>query len=446
MKRLAAHAIKGGIHYTAAASDNELLFMRTVLAKRLEKRPANAGLQVGAQYATGCAALALGRESDALELITASSEASGAMYAAISARAGTQVSFTFRGAQLSGPSGPPGYNAGPLSWVAATCVALALGRHDVVSVLAAVPVPVLEQAPGERDACWARLAYALQALLAEEDVGPPLTEFARLSQPQHLSIAAPDSVARYASARWHDARHRRQRPGWLRQELAGAAPGSQAGPLPRQGSGRPGRSHRSLGFRHGGAGGGSWPHVERGVRLHAAVAARKALVSRSFEVYSVPPARLQATLGSRSRKLKQEMDLGDDEQSNAALDLIERGATDADGPSAIHGFERLCAHLGKQLPNGNLSPAQYRFMATIDAALEKRGFPILLSTLMLEGAPMPLRRRMTSRASATWTPKGSRRPQHGSRAMSWWTTIRRSTVRCTTSRTGSSMRRRGATC
>ncbi len=169
-------------------------------------------------------------------------------------------------------------------------------------------------------------------------------------------------------------------------------------------------------------------------------------MSRSFEVYSVPPARLQATLGSRSRKLKQEMDLGDDEQSNAALDLIERGATDADGPSAIHGFERLCAHLGKQLPNGNLSPAQYRFMATIDAALEKRGFPILLSTLMLEGAPMPLRRRMTSRASATWTPKGSRRPQHGSRAMSWWTTIRRSMVRCTTSRTGSSMRRRGATC
>lgn len=69
MKRLAAHAIKGGIHYTAAELDNELLFMRTVLAKRLEKRPANAGLQVGAQYVTGCAALALGRESDALELI-----------------------------------------------------------------------------------------------------------------------------------------------------------------------------------------------------------------------------------------------------------------------------------------------------------------------------------------------------------------------------------------
>jgi hypothetical protein len=113
-------------------------------------------------------------------------------------------------------------------------------------------------------------------------------------------------------------------------------------------------------------------------------------MSRHFVIYSVPPKRLKAELGSCNAVLKIEMKLGKDRQSKAVLALIDGARLNFDAPTLIHGFERLCSHLGQQLPNGNISPAPYSYMDEVDNAITQREFPLLLSTLMMAGAPVQL--------------------------------------------------------
>jgi hypothetical protein len=84
------------------------------------------------------------------------------------------------------------------------------------------------------------------------------------------------------------------------------------------------------------------------------------------------------------------MDLGDDPQSQGVVDLIDGATSKQDAPTLIHAFERLCAHLGRRLSNQDLSPTQYSYMDVVDQALQQRGFPLLLSTVLMEGPPIAL--------------------------------------------------------
>jgi hypothetical protein len=120
------------------------------------------------------------------------------MFAAITARPDTSVSFPFQGTLSSGPSGAPGFAAGPGSWLADVLLAIALRRSDVLEILVEVPVRVMEQAPGTVDPFQAQLAYASQAFLQGEDVDEPLAEFERLSRPENVRIASPQVVNRFA--------------------------------------------------------------------------------------------------------------------------------------------------------------------------------------------------------------------------------------------------------
>jgi hypothetical protein len=183
--------------YKDPSVDSEHQFIQDKLSAQLEKAPAASGRHVSRQTMIVAGAHLLGRTDDARTLLNVSCDCAGAMFAAVAAPAGTTVTFPFQGGELSGPSGPPGYNSGPSPWVTAVLVAVALRRADTLATLRSVPVSILEQAPGERDRCFSHLVYAFQAFFAGEDIQPPLTEFERLSQPGELKVATPAILRRF---------------------------------------------------------------------------------------------------------------------------------------------------------------------------------------------------------------------------------------------------------
>lgn len=196
MIRVKSHQYKG--RYTDALVDAALQFARTDLSSRLSDDPVEAaGVHTKANLTEAGGAVACSRERDALELLQVSCDCAGALFAAISAPAGSQVTFPFRGAAISGPAGKPGYGTGPAAWVTSLLLASALGRADAVATLTAVPAQLFQEAPGERDECFYHLVYAFQAFFLDEDVAEPLAEFERLSRPEHLKVATPRILERF---------------------------------------------------------------------------------------------------------------------------------------------------------------------------------------------------------------------------------------------------------
>jgi hypothetical protein len=176
--------------------ERDLRFAREKLVSRLEGRPAACGMQVRAQFIRACAAHHQGREEDALELLMASCETTGAMFAAISARPDTEVTFPFRGRNLSARSGPPDHHASPISWVTNLALALALRRSDVIDILVEVPARILEQA-NQHDTCFAHLVHALQSFLSDEDPDESLTDFEHFSKPAQLERVSSEFASRF---------------------------------------------------------------------------------------------------------------------------------------------------------------------------------------------------------------------------------------------------------
>jgi hypothetical protein len=197
MMQVVSHQFTG--NHLDREVDAELEFIRTKLAVRLQKKPVAAGAQISGQFIAACGAYHLGRTNDALELLNTCCDGAGALFAGIAAPANTTVTFPFRGATLAGPSGPPGFGAGPGPWATALLLAQALRRKEVVDIVLAVPVSVLSAAPGERDACFAHLAYTLQAFFGDEDFNEPLAEFERLSRPENLTVSTPLGVESFRS-------------------------------------------------------------------------------------------------------------------------------------------------------------------------------------------------------------------------------------------------------
>jgi hypothetical protein len=108
-------------------------------------------------------------------------------------------------------------------------------------------------------------------------------------------------------------------------------------------------------------------------------------------VYSVPPEELRRALGSRSTDLKKAMGLGKDPQSAAAERFIDAGAVTGGDPGVrIHAFEKICAHLGRLLPNGSVSPVRLEFLDVVDEELQRLGFALSLNGLIYGGGPLGL--------------------------------------------------------
>lgn len=195
MIHVSSHAYSG--NFSNGEVDSELAFVRERLGKQLAKGPTKFGGHPARLTADASGASHLNRSHDAARLLDASCDCAGAMFAAVAAPAGTAVTFPLQGAELSGPSGPPGYGCGPGAWTTAVLVAVAARRADTLSTLLSVPVSILEQGPGEHDRCFPHLMYAVQAFFAGEDIEPPLTEFERLSQPGELKVATPAILRRF---------------------------------------------------------------------------------------------------------------------------------------------------------------------------------------------------------------------------------------------------------
>lgn len=191
-----SHQFKGT--YPEKLVDSSLAFARNELGSRLSDNPSEAGgVHADAQLTRAGGAFSCGRPKDALELLHASCDAAGALFSAVAASPGTKVTFVYRGTPLTGPAGAAGFGCGPGPWITSLLVAAALGRADTVRALVQVPAQLLSSAPGERDACFLHLVYALQALVHGEDVTAPLAEFERLSRPEHLKIATPRTLERF---------------------------------------------------------------------------------------------------------------------------------------------------------------------------------------------------------------------------------------------------------
>jgi hypothetical protein len=195
MTKVSAHKFKG--NYTDKEVEENLEFLRSTLASRLETGPAAMGKQVVAQFSRGCFAHSLGRSKDAFEMFQASSECAGAQFAATSAEPKTSVAFGFRGRTLTGPSGPPQFASEPPSWIGALLLAVAQQQPEVVETLLAVPTAVLQNAPGEVDACYIHLVHALKAFFRNQDAAAHLAEFERLSRPEALKISTATSIERF---------------------------------------------------------------------------------------------------------------------------------------------------------------------------------------------------------------------------------------------------------
>jgi len=195
MIEVKSHTFKG--NYTDAELDKALVFARGGLADRLRKNPAGVGLQVSGCFLHACTAYHLGRIPDATELMDASCDCAAAMFSAISAEPNVQVTFPFRGGQLSGTSGKPAYGAGPGNWITAMLLAIARRRHDVIEVLRDTPLARLKEAPGERDECFAHWVLALQSFQGGSLFGEELAQADRLSRPEALKVATPAIVERY---------------------------------------------------------------------------------------------------------------------------------------------------------------------------------------------------------------------------------------------------------
>jgi Immunity protein 49 len=195
MIQVKAHTYSG--NFSDREVDSELVFVSSQLVTHLTKKPAIKGQFITRFMGDASGAHHLGRADDARRLLQASCDTAGAMFLAISAPPNTTVTFNCNGALVSGHSGPPGFYCGPAPWISTVFVAAVLGRRDTIDALSTVPVTVLERAPGERDQCFAHLANAVQAFFADEDLGNPLAEFRRLSEPDLLKVATPSLLARF---------------------------------------------------------------------------------------------------------------------------------------------------------------------------------------------------------------------------------------------------------
>jgi Immunity protein 49 len=195
MIEVKSHEFKG--NDTHDRVDQALEYTRTGLVARMTSNPAGLGLLKSSCFLHGCVAYALGRIPAAIEQMEASCDCAAAMFAAASAPPNSVVTFPFRGALLTGPSGKPGFGSGPGTWVSDLLLAIARRRRDVVDILRDVPVGFFSRAPGERDACFVHWVAGLQLFLRGEDSKPQFARAELLSRTETLKVATPAIVNRY---------------------------------------------------------------------------------------------------------------------------------------------------------------------------------------------------------------------------------------------------------
>lgn len=111
-------------------------------------------------------------------------------------------------------------------------------------------------------------------------------------------------------------------------------------------------------------------------------------MSRSVRVYSVPEQKLRGVVGSRDVKVMELLGPGTEGDARAARSLIEGRPWSGRPEDSVHGFERICRVMGRELPNRGVSPIRAALLEQVDAVLRAIGFPFQMSELLYRGAPI----------------------------------------------------------
>ena len=129
-------------------------------------------------------------------------------------------------------------------------------------------------------------------------------------------------------------------------------------------------------------------------------------MSSAISVYAVPLSRLKYVVGSGDRAVIDAtiadykafltgIDTIDGEaemtSADAVADLVNGVATE-NGPGYLYGYalEALCGHIGKELPNICPIARASGWIRETDAALEGKGVPVRIGTLVFGGSPVPI--------------------------------------------------------